>query len=144
MTPATLLGTPLYPPINYLVSLTISHSFLKYPTESLETLGIRKGCFEAPSMSEEPNSNIDCPDIVAIEDPSNVTNYHAWEDNDQTLHPDCNSKQRYVMGTRLQTGGRNKKKPKHKLKTCEFHDLDLCLQGKKSKTMSQGKHCKFF
>ena len=54
----------------------------------------------------------------------------------QLLHPDCSSMQRYIMGTRLQTKGGTSK---HKLPTCDFHDLDNCVEGIHFKTMSQGR-----
>ena len=55
----------------------------------------------------------------------------------QLLHPDSTNRDRYVMGTRLQTRGRGGKNA-HKLPTCKFHDLDKCIQGAALKTMSQG------
>ena len=71
-----------------------------------------------------------------MEHPENITNVKAMEDESQLLHPDCSTMQRYVMGTRLQTKVDGKKK--HKLPTCDFHDLDNSKQGANLKTMSQG------
>ena len=120
-------------------NLMFSHSFLKYPLESQISLNSeRRGCFEPPSEIEDPNKDIDCPDILPIEHPDNITNYAAMDTPCQIDHPDCSSMQRYVMGTRLQTKDKGKKK-KHKLKTCEFHNLDNSKQGAQLKTMSQGK-----
>ena len=125
--------------VTSLIIYSFSHSFLKYPLESQISLGTdRRGCFEPPSEDFEPNRGIDCPDIVAIENPSNVTDYTAMDDESQLVHPDCASGCRYVMGTRLQTKAKGKKS-KHKLATCKFHDPDLSNQGADHKTMSQGK-----
>ena len=117
-----------------------SHSFLKYPLESQISLGIdRRGCFEPPSEIIKPNRGIDCPDILPIEHPNNVTDCSAMKEESQILHPDCASEQRYVMGTRFQTKQKGGQTKKHKLVTCQFHDLDLSNTGKEIKTMSQGK-----
>merc|ERR1719186_2491265 len=45
----------------------------------------------------------------------------------------------YVMGTRLQTKTKqgSSAKSQHKLPSCKYHDIDLCNQGAKVKTMSQ-------
>ena len=100
----------------------------------------RRGCFEPPSEIEDPNKDIDCPDILPIEHPNNVTNYAAMDNQSNLEHPDCSSMQRYVMGTRIQNNTKGKKKKKqHKMKTCEFHNLDNSKQGAMLKTMSQGK-----
>lgn len=120
-----------------LIKFAFSHSFLKYPLESQFSLGLdRRGCFEPPSETEPPNTGIDCPDILPIGHPANITNMKAMEDDSQMVHPDCATMQRYVMGTRLQT---KVKKKQHKLPTCDFHDLDKSKQGADLKTMSQGK-----
>ena len=116
----------------------VSHSFLKYPLESQLTLNDkRRGCFENPSDKRDPQTGLDCPNILPIEHPDNVTNYDAIEMESTIQHPDSPSIDRFIMGTRLQT--RDKKKKKHKLKTCEFHNLDNSRQGAQLKTMSQGK-----
>ena len=105
--------------------------------ESQISLGVdRRGCFEPPSETEPPNTAIDCPDILPIGHPANITNKNAMEDESQILHPDCATMQRYVMGTRLQNV---KGKKQHKLPTCDFHDPDNSKQGADLKTMSQGK-----
>ena len=120
-----------------------SHSFLKYPEESQLSLGLdRRGCFEPPSETTPPNRDVNCPDILPIEDKDNTTDYTALDDDSQIVHPDCPSGQRYVMGTRLQTRGAKGKSGKsaHKLESCKYHDLDCSKQGAKLKTLSQGKY----
>ena len=116
-----------------------SHSFIHYPIESQVSLGTeRRGCFEPPSDTTEPNSGIVCYDIVPIESPANVTKSENMKYDSQILHPDSQNTNRYVMGTRLQTSGK-KGKISHKLATCKFHNLDLSKQGAQVKTMSQGE-----
>ena len=98
----------------------------------------RRRCFENPSETEDPNTDIDCPDILPIELQENETNVAAIENPSQIHHPDSINQKRYIVGTRLQTRGKGGKRS-HKLKTCQFHNLDLCKQGKEVKTMSQGR-----
>ena len=44
-----------------------SHSLIKYPEESRESLGLeRRGCFEPPSDDRVPEKGIDCIDILPI------------------------------------------------------------------------------
>ena len=117
--------------------IIFSHSFLKFPLESQISLGVDlRGCFEPPSETVLPKTNIDCQDILPIDHPENVTDEKAILDESQLLHPDCPTMQRYVMATRLQTVVGKKK---HKLPTCDFHDLDNCMQGAFHKSMSQGE-----
>ena len=119
----------------------LSHSFIKYPIESQVSLGLdRRGCFEPPSETTPPNTEIECLDILPIEHPDNTTDYAAMDNESQIVHPDCASGNRYVMGTRLQTKGKGGKarKAAHKLETCKFHDLDCSKQGAELQTMSQG------
>ena len=120
-----------------------SHSFIHYQEESEISLGIqRRGCFEDPSEVWDPNSDIECEDIALTESGENVTNEQHIHDENPLVHPDSETYNRYVMGTRLQTRRKNGKKggkKQHKLESCKFHDLDLCKQGKKVKTMSQGE-----
>ena len=119
--------------------LFYSHSFHHYPEESKLTLGEeRRGCFEPPSETLEPNTGIVCLDIVPIESPDNVTNPARMDNPSQAYHPDSQNQQRYVMGTRLQTRGKGAK-TSHKLNTCKFHNIDNSVQGAQLKTMSQGK-----
>lgn len=114
---------------------------MKYPIESQLSLNIdRRGCFETVSDTLDPTTDIDCPDIIPIEHSENVTDFRAMEVDSQLCHPDGSTVKRYVMGTRLQTKLKGKKKKKHKLKTCQFHNLDLSKQGAQLKTMSQGKY----
>ena len=115
-----------------------SHSFIHYPLESQISLGTeRRGCFEPPSETRDPNTDIVCMDIVPTESPENETYPANMDIPCQLFHPDSKNQQRYVTGTRLQTGGKGRKKS-HKLKTCQFHNLDHCKQGAEVKTMSQG------
>ena len=122
-----------------LILLFFSHSLIHYPIETQLSIGIeRRGCFEPPSDTSEPNSDIVCLDIVPIESPLNETNYENMKIPSQMVHPDSKNHNRYITGTRLQTRGKAGKKA-HKLKTCDFHNLDHCKQGAEVKTMSQGK-----
>ena len=117
----------------------VSHSFIHYPFESLLTLGTeRRGCFEPPSDELEPNTGIECTDILPIQLQENESNPAAMQSTCTRDHPDSTNEQRYVTGTRLQTRGKGRKKS-HKLQTCQFHNLDHCRQGAEIKSMSQGK-----
>ena len=119
------------------ISYNFSHDFIKYPLESQLSLGVdRRGCFEPPSETEPPTKGITCTDILPIDHADNITCEAAMDNPSQLLHPDCSSMQRYIMGTRLQTKGGTSK---HKLPTCDFHDLDNCVEGIHFKTMSQGR-----
>ena len=85
----------------------VSNSFIRYPLESQVSLGSeRRGCFEPPSQTEEPNSNIDCPELVSIQSPDNITRYTNMNDDSQLVHPDSSNMDRFIMGTRLQTRGK--------------------------------------
>ena len=78
--------------------------------ESQVSLGSdRRGCFEPPSETKEPTSDIECIDIVPIESTDNITYFENMEDESQIMHPDSMNHNRYVMGTRLQTrkGGKS-------------------------------------
>ena len=77
-----------------------------------------------------------CLDIVGTESPENETNPANMSIPSQIVHPDAKNQNRYVTGTRLQTHG---KKKSHKLKSCQFHNLDNSRQGTHIKTMSQGE-----
>ena len=78
--------------------------------ESQVSLGSdRRGCFEPPSETKEPTSDIECIDIVPIESTDNITYFENMEDESQIMHPDSMNHNRYVMGTRLQTRGKGGK-----------------------------------
>ena len=79
----------------------------------------RRGCFEPPSDTNKPNSNIDCLDIVPIESEFNVTNIENMKVDNQLVHPDSANINRYIMGTRLQTRG-----AKGKVKRGEQADVE--------------------
>ena len=93
------------------------------------------GCFEKPSSQKDPTANIDCPDITPLMFTDNQTNREAMNNESRLIHPDTGSSlTKYVLGTRLQM---RKGKTSHKLKTCEYHDANLAVQGKLLKTMTQ-------
>ena len=114
------------------VSLSVAHTFIHYPEESQISLGAkRKGCFEPPS--DEPPRIVNIPDILPLHKQENPTVPSRMQDPDPTTHPDSDTKERYVMGTRLQ-GNLQKS---HKLNSCQFHNLDLATGIEDVKTMLQ-------
>ena len=65
----------------------------------------------------------------------NIVNREAMNNESRLIHPDTGSSlTKYVLGTRLQM---RKGRTSHKLKTCEYHDANLAIQGKLLKTMTQ-------
>lgn len=50
------------------------------------------------------------------------------------VHPDANSQEKYVVGTKLQM---RKKGTSHKKNSCQYHDVSLTRQGEKISTMNQ-------
>ena len=97
--------------------------------------GGKHGCFEKPSSKRDPTSNIDCPDITPLMFSGNMANREAMKNESRLIHPDTGSSLvKYVLGTRLQM---RKGRTSHKMKTCEYHDVNLAIQGKYLKTMIQ-------
>ena len=107
----------------------------EYRVWSELAFGGKHGCFEMPSATRDPTSNIDCPDITPLKFSNNEVNREAMLVDSRLVHPDTGSTlTKYVLGTRLQM---RKGKTSHKLKTCEYHDVNLAVQGKLLKTMTQ-------
>ena len=97
----------------------------------------RRGCFEPPSDTNKPNSNIDCLDIVPIESEFNVTNIENMKVDNQLVHPDSANINRYIMGTRLQTRG-----AKGKVKRGEQADVEKTkeiTEQPEGKSVKEGK-----
>jgi len=90
--------------------------------------GEKGGCFQKPVANQNPATNIDCPDVTPLEFQANAGNREAMRNESRLVHPDSKSTTRYCLGTRLQM--RKGKKTSHKLKTCEYHDVNLANQGK--------------
>ena len=93
-----------------------------------------KGCFEPPSLTNEPDSDIDCPDVAPLTFSQCNVNREAMNDPNKLVHPDSTSLVKYCLGTRIQM---RKGKPSHKLNTCQFHDVNKSKQGKFLRTMTQ-------
>lgn len=114
----------------------VKHSFAQPEFRVLSELafGEKHGCFERPSSTRDPTSNIDCPEITPLKFSGNQVNRDAMKVESRLVHPDTKSLTKYCLGTRLQmrTG-----KTSHKLKTCLYHDANLSKQGKLLKTMTQ-------
>ena len=96
--------------------------------------GDYRGCFEKPSLKKDPTTEIDCPDVQPLTFSDNQGNREAMNNPSKLVHPDSTSLRKYCLGTRMQM---RKGKTSHKLKTCSYHDANLCKQGKFLKTMTQ-------
>jgi hypothetical protein len=114
----------------------VRHSFSQpqYRVWSQLAFGQYHGCFEKPSSTKDPTSNIDCPEIKPLNFCDNKVNREAMNNDSRLVHPDSSSLTKYCLGTRLQM---RKGKTSHKLKTCEYHDVNLSNQGKLLKSMTQ-------
>ena len=107
----------------------------EYKEWSQAAFGEKLGCFEKPSSTRDPTSNIDCPDITPLQfSERKMVNRDAMKVDDRLVHPDSESREKYCFGTALQM---RKGKPSHRLKTCAYHDASLSKQGKLLKTMTQ-------
>ena len=93
-----------------------------------------RGCFETPSMTKEPDTDIDCPSVAPLTFSNCIVNREAMNDPNKLVHPDSPSLVRYCLGTRIQM---QQGKPSHKLKTCQFHDVNKSRQGQFLRTMTQ-------
>ena len=107
---------------------------LENQEESKQAFGMYRGCFQTPSPTVEPSSNIDCPDIAPLTFSSSTVNREAMNDPNKLVHPDSTSLRKYCLGTRIQM---RKGKSSHKLKACQYHDVNLSRQGKFLRTMTQ-------
>lgn len=64
--------------------------------------GELKGCFQKPSDSVLPDTNISCPDITPVEyQDTEIINRQAMLNGSQLIHPDVSTSRRYVSGTRF-------------------------------------------
>jgi hypothetical protein len=61
--------------------------------------GKTRGCFEKPSDSVLPKTDISCPDIVPTELQTDI-NRDAMKNSSILVHPDVSTHTRYVFGTR--------------------------------------------
>ena len=129
-----------YPPRPYVAKLDhylyviFRHSFGRYPTLSELSFGRYHGCFEKPDEDKDPTKEIDCPDITPLKFSNNKTNRDAMRNESPLVHPDAKGLTKYCLGTGLQM---REGKKSHQLKTCEYHDVKNCSQGKLLKTMTQ-------
>ena len=115
----------------------IRHSFAQpeYRVLSELAFGKLKGCFQTPSMTKDPDADIDCPDVAPLTFSNNQVNREAMTNSSILVHPDSTSLVKYCLGTGLQMRGKGKSS--HRLKTCEYHDASKSRQGKFLKTMTQ-------
>ena len=109
-----------------------------------EAFGLLKGCFQTPSTTQAPDSDIDCPAVSPLTFSNSIVNREAMNDPNKHVHPDSVSKVKYCLGTRIQM---QKGKSSHKLQTCQYHDVNKSKQGKFLRTMTQeamnvsSRHC---
>ena len=83
-------------------AVVLSHSMLRYPVLAELVYGEFNGCFQKPSDSVLPDSNISCPDITPIEyQEKEMVNRQAMLNPSQLTHPDVSTSRRYVSGTRF-------------------------------------------
>ena len=106
----------------------------EYRLESELAFGQFNGCFEKPSMTQDPKDDIDCPDIAPLTFSNNTVNRDAMRNPSKLVHPDSSSLVKYCMGTGLQM---RKGRTSHKLKSCEYHNVNKSRQGKFVRTMTQ-------
>ena len=102
--------------------------------QNQQAFGVYKGCFQTPSATVEPDSDIDCPDVSPLTFSNSIVNREAMNDPNKLVHPDSSSLVKYCLGTRIQM---QKGKSSHKLKTCQYHDVNKSRQGRFLKTMTQ-------
>ena len=78
----------------------VSHCLLRYPIEAELAFGQKRGCFQKPDETKEPQKNISCPDITPIELDPRKPNREAMRNQSILVHPDVTHQTRYVLGTR--------------------------------------------
>ena len=79
----------------------VRHSFSepKYRVWSQLAFGEKLGCFEKPSSTKNPNSDIDCPDITPLLFSGNQANREAMKMESRLIHPDTGSSlTKYCLG----------------------------------------------
>ena len=98
--------------------------------------GETKGCFEKPSSTEKPKTNLQVPDILplALTYTTSLPNASAMTNSSILIHPDSQSTRRYIMGTKMQM---RKSGKSHKMPECSFHDLSNAMEGSLIKSMNQ-------
>ena len=127
----------------------------RYPNVAELAYGSRRrGCFENPDDNREPQTELDCPDILPVEHQEDIGHLHdpmAMKNPSQLVriqknhpnintanitqvHPDVRGTNRFVTGTRLQM---RKAGTSHKRPSCRFHDVSKTKQGVFINTMNQ-------
>ena len=66
----------------------VSHCLLRYPIEAELAFGQKRGCFQKPDETKEPQKNISCPDITPIELDPRKPNREAMRNQSILVHPD--------------------------------------------------------
>jgi hypothetical protein len=126
-----------YPPVHLLddACTYVRHSMMADKVKGQLAFGTTHGCFELPDENKEPTQNIDCPAIEPLShSDGDKTNREAMLNPSPLVHPDVQGLCKFCMGTRLQM---RSGKSSHQLKTCRFHDVNLSIQGKLVKSMTQ-------
>ena len=113
----------------------VQHLNHRDPTLAMMAYGETGGCFEKPSDTQKPRTDIDCPDILPlalVENPE--VDRSRMRNPSQIIHPDIKGTKRYLMGTKLQMRDSG---TSHKKATCSFHNVNNSKQGPLIKTMNQ-------
>ena len=103
-------------------------NYIIYDWGSFSTIFLHASILKHPTLNQ-----VTVEDIVPLHKQTLKSDPTRMKDPDPTIHPDSDTRNRYVMGTRLQ-GNLQKS---HKLKTCRYHNIDLAANCEDVKTMTQ-------
>ena len=112
----------------------VHRKFFICPKFVIKILNCEKSKLKKIFFLKHPTTKqVTVEDVVPLHKQTVKSDPTRMKDPDATIHPDSETQIRYVMGTRLQ-GNLQKS---HKLKTCQYHNIDLATNCGDVKTMTQ-------
>ncbi|EDO30873.1 predicted protein, partial [Nematostella vectensis] len=109
-----------WPPV-YIADAACSvtqHVSFRYPSLANQLWGDSLGCFQVPDHYREPQE-VSCPELQMTE--LQTTPTPLVDPKDPLTHPATGMKQRRVLTPRIGDKGGS-----HHLKSCQYHNMDLC------------------